>query len=49
MHLLLDAGDIIVDPRDDNILVTRVTNEKLQELHDKSVSISDLRRKKPDG
>ncbi len=37
--LLLSAGDIIVDPRDDNILVTRVTSNKLQDMLDKAVRI----------
>ena len=39
LKVLLDAGDIIVDPRDDNILVTRVTSKKLQDMLDKSVRI----------
>ncbi len=39
LKVLLDAGDIIVDSRDDNILVTRVTSKKLQDMLDKAVRI----------
>ena len=37
--LLLDEGSIIVDPRDDNILVTRVTSKKQQDMIDRAVRV----------
>ena len=39
LRLLLDEGSIIVDPRDDTVLVTRVTSKKLQDMLDRAVRV----------
>jgi len=39
LKVLLDAGDMIRDDRDDTLVVTRVTSEKQREMLRKSVRL----------